>query len=133
MATRSLQGRVKPPIIGLRLAEDGSVPPLEVSRLADTLQQVLSILSGGLSFGTGRSSYIGGNIKSQFVDYVFTAAGTSYAIPHGLGAVPIGFLIVLFDRACRVYDGNFGAAWGAQTVTLTCDTAGAKVKLLLLA
>lgn len=132
MATRSLQGRTRPPIIGLKLAEDGSVPPLEVSRLADTLQQVLSILAGGLSFGTGQSSYIGGNVKAQFVDYVFTAAATSYSIPHGLGAVPIGFLVVLSDRACNVYDANFGAAWGTNIVTLTCDTAGAKVKLLLL-
>lgn len=132
MATRSLKGRVPPPLIKLQLAEDGSVPPSEVTRLAGTLQQVLSILSGGLSFGTGQSSYIGGNTKSQFVDYVFVAASTYYSIPHGLDTVPIGFLVVISDRACNVYDGNFGAAWGTEVVTLACDTAGAKVKLLLL-
>lgn len=132
MAIRSLTKVPATPYIGLQRDAEGNIPVVEIERLADTLQKVLSILSGGLSFGTGESSSLGGNVYSQFIDYVFTAANTSYSIPHGLGQTPTGFLVVVADRACHIYDGNFKAAWGPSVVTLASDTANAKVKLLLL-
>lgn len=133
MAVRNLRGRTQAPVVQLRKNHDGSIPPEELERAFDLLQQLFSRIAGGLSLGTGESSSIAGNSYAQFIDYTFTNANQTYSIPHGLGKRPIGYQVVLVDAACSVYDPNFGAAWGERVITLACDTAGTKVKLLVLA
>ena len=57
----------------------------------------------------------------------FTAANTPYRVRHGLDAVPIGFVVIDADRACRVFrDRDTGAA-DKRYIFLECDTAGAVV------
>jgi hypothetical protein len=132
MPARSLLKVPAAPTIKLKRGPDGTIPPEEIERLAESVQDLMTLLAGGLTFGDGSSSSIGGNVYSQFVDYYFVAANTTYQIPHGLGVVPKGFLVVNSTKAGRVFDPDFGAGWGAQFISLQSAGVTNKVKLLLL-
>lgn len=132
MATRPLLKVPAAPSIKLKRGPDGMIPPEEIERLAESVQDLMTLLAGGLTFGDGSSSSIGGNVYSQFVDYLFVAASTVYQIPHGLGVVPKGFLIVNSTKAGRIFDPDFGAGWGTKFVSLQSAGTNNKVKLLLL-
>lgn len=132
MATRTLRGSRQVAAYAVARGADGVIPDNEIDRLADVLQKVTNTVFGGLSIGGGVSSFKAGNFKGQFVDWTFTAANTSYAIPHQVGAVPVAVFVCVADRACNIFDTNFQAGWGTNYIQLECDTASAKVKLLLL-
>ena len=133
MATRTLRGSRQPAIHTVARDFNGKIPDLEVDRLAEVLQKVINAVFGGLSLGTGESSFKAGNFKGQIVEWVFTAANTSYAIPHQVGAVPVAAIVLIADRSCNIYDTTFQGGWGETYIQLASDVASAKVKLLLLA
>jgi hypothetical protein len=63
-------------------------------------------------------------------------ADTDLQIPHALRSTnpeEIGYVVEQADRACRVYQDTSATrlAWSAGLIILRCDTAGAKVRLLL--
>lgn len=133
MANRGLRHVPTAPSFRLPRNADGTVDPADLVRLADEVAKLQSILRGGISLGNGNSSSLAGSLRGQYIDYVFAAANTVYNIPHGLGKVPTGYLVVLQDRAADIYDSNFGVGWGALTISLYSSVASAKVKLIVFA
>lgn len=130
MALRSIQRQKR--ITPFSLSGD-SVGPSDIAYLSGVVAEIQGLITN-LSIGSGVSSQGAGNFKGQFVDHVFpAAANTLQTIPHGLGTPPVVALIAIADRACRIYDTNFQAGWGNNQIQLYCDTASAKVKLLILA
>lgn len=131
MANRELRGRIQRPVVKLNRDDTGQILPADLDRMGDLLQQSLSIISGGISFGDGSPSSIAGNLFAQYIPYNFVTPGNIYTIPHGLRKKPAGYVIVNRDRVCCVYDPNMGAGWGPNYLALTCDTANASVNILV--
>lgn len=134
MAVRSLRNVRRVQGFSFQRDAAGAVPITELDRAAEELQRITSTLNGGLSFGDGSAGSLAGNFKAQFVDVVFpAAANTLQTIPHGLGVVPLGVVPFLFDRVANLYHTEFRTGWTPNTIQLYCDTASAKVKLLIVA
>lgn len=133
MAIRSLRKVRRPPTFRVERTPEGIVQDTELDRMAGFLNQLHILLSSGVSIGTGVSSTAAGNMSGQFIDWVFSSTpDTLEVIPHGLGKAPIAVIPIRMDRACIIYDTNFGAGWGYSQIQLYCNVASAKVKLLLL-
>lgn len=133
MAIRTLRKVRKPPTFKVERNPDGVVQDTELDRMAGFINKLHTLLASGVSVGTGESSSAAGNLSGQFIDWVFSATPDSLeTIPHGLGKAPVAVIPVRMDRACIIYDTNFGAGWGYSQIQLYCNTASAKVKLLLL-
>jgi hypothetical protein len=133
MAIRSLQkvstGRiVQPTKINL---DKGELGPQVVHVLNGFMDNVTRKINGHLSFGTGAQSSWAGNFYAQYIE--FTTPGvpdTQFAVDHGLGATPIGRIVVRQDAAGTLYDVNLGG-WGDNSVYFMCDTASVLMKIIL--
>jgi hypothetical protein len=86
------------------------------------LQQWFQVLTTKVGFG----SFIGGtfqpdNIDGQIIQFTFTGSNTQKAIPHNLGRVPTGYIVIGTTVACNVYQlSNTGTAWTSTTIYLSC-------------
>lgn len=67
-------------------------------------EQVARALNNGLDFET--------NFNSKSVSITFSSANTDASVAHGLGRVPVGYIIIGLSAALTVYDGV-----GANTTT----------------
>jgi hypothetical protein len=84
--------------------------------------------------GSGRSA--GDIINSLFllggaiVPYVSNATvNTKDTVPHGLGYVPKGYIVIGSDKAAVIY--NDGTAWTDVNLFLKCDTVTTTATLLV--
>jgi len=111
--------------------EKGQLTPQAVNFLFGLIVTLIRKVNRGISFGDGTQSSWPGNIDGQWIEVRFSAvANTPERIPHGLGRVPIGYMVMRKDRACDVYDVNTGG-WGPKDLYLACNTASALVRLLV--
>jgi hypothetical protein len=73
--------------------------------------------------------------RTPALDAIYQTATTpatadqEFSIAHGLGRVPVAYLVVRKDRACDVYTGATG--WTATDIYLKCSVASAAVTLLI--
>lgn len=133
MALRTPRNRLSAPYFRLRKNEDETIPTSELVRLAEAVQQIQSILAGGLSFGDLSNSSAAGNFKGQVIEYYFVVGGVNYSIPHGLRVRPKGYIVLMQDVAGSIVDVNFGAGWGTSYIQLQAQYNTIRAKLLLLA
>ncbi len=103
-------------------------------RLADVLDRLLggldhaNVKRGGLSLGTG--SGVAGNLNARFLNIVTNAtANTESAFAHGLGRVPVGYIVVRNGNGGVIYDGV--TAWTKDNIYLRCTTASNPVLLIV--
>lgn len=91
-------------------------------RFVSTVLKALGLqINGGLEFGE--------NIKSTIVDVVFPAGQVEVAITHGLGRIPIGFLIANRSTAANIYSGT--SKWTSKIIYLRASSAvNAKVVVI---
>lgn len=57
-------------------------------------------------------------------------ANTEFAVNHGLGVVPDGYIKVRSDAACRIYDGD--TAWDGDNIYLKCAATNAHLHILVI-
>jgi hypothetical protein len=73
--------------------------PEEIARFTSIAVNDLNTqINGNIEFGL--------NIKSSTVDVEFGAANTDVRAPHGLGRIPIGFLVAGLNVAATIYNGS---------------------------
>src|SRR5688572_10017214 len=82
------------PDIGQIVTADGKLTPVQVTTIVDGLRNALRAINGKLSFGDGTHSSQSGNIDGQTKEVTFVNANTDYEVPHGLGRVPIGLVVL---------------------------------------
>ena len=95
------------------------------------LENIFIGLKGRIRFGTGTDGDRGENIAGEF--QVITDTGTADAeitLGHGLGAVPIGYIVVKINGGGVVYDS--GTTWTSTNIYLKCSSANATTTLFLL-
>lgn len=54
---------------------------------------------------------------------------TEFAVAHGLGRTPVGFLVANKDQPADVYDS--GTAWDGTNIYLKCSAANAALLLII--
>lgn len=94
-------------------------------------QALVRAVNGQLSLGDGTLFSLSGNVFGQWVVWVFpSVADTEVTIPHGLGRVPVGFIVANKDRYCDVKRGPT-VTWTSTVFSVSCNTASANVLLLV--
>ena len=90
--------------------------------LRDQQRNLEAILDRGIIFDENFDS----------VSVTFTSSATpdnENTIPHGLGKIPIGWLVYSKDKAGDVYDGT--TAWTTTNLFLKVDIASVTVKIII--
>lgn len=86
---------------------------------------------GRVRFGGGGDGDRGENISGEFQVYTSNAlANTEDTITHGLGSVPIGYIVIKQDKGSNVYDS--GTAWTTSSVFLKQTGTSVTTTLFLL-
>ena len=68
--------------------------------------------------------------KTQFAEVTTDATpNTEFEIEHGLGFIPVGFIVTQTDKAASVYNG--ATAWDTEKIYLKCNVASAAIRILI--
>lgn len=95
------------------------------------LKNIFIALQGRMRFGTGISGERGENIDGRFQTITTNATpNTQDTLAHGLGSVPIGYIVVNQDKAGSLYDS--GTAWTSTNMYFKCDVASVTFTIFVL-
>ena len=90
--------------------------------LSEFTDDVIKILNKGILFSD--------NVDCELVDYTSNGTpDTEDTVVHGLGRVPVGFLVYSLDKAGIIYDG--GTANTAVNLYLKCSVATVASKIIV--
>ena len=67
--------------------------------------------------------------KRQFLNVTTSTANTEFAVDHGLGAIPNGYIVIGQDKAGDVY--NSTTAWTTSTIYLKASVATMTLRLIV--
>lgn len=114
-------------------ASDGKSVSVNILRsMHQALGRVVDLLSGRLSLGTAANGTHSGRIDGQWFRIVTPAApNTSFAVPHGLGRLPVAYFVGGFTASCGLYVAP-DHAWDADQIWLRCDVASVAITILLI-
>lgn len=87
-----------------------------------------------MSFGTGDDGQQNGNIEGEWQEFTsHGTANTEFAVAHGLGSVPLGYMIVSQDKAGSLYQmHDTGTAWTSTNIYLKCSVVSVKFLVFLI-
>lgn len=85
---------------------------------------------GRVRFGNGTHSGRGENISGEFRTFLSGAADAETAVPHGIGEVPIGYIVLNQDKAGILY--SSATAWTSTNVYLKSSVSATTYKIFLL-
>ena len=115
----------------IRLAPDGKIGVEAITQVNALLAAVAKKFNQGLSMGTGEQGTQAGNLFGQYLEFTSpSVADTEFALPHGLGYTPVGYLVVKRDKAGTLYVSSSGS-WKSDTVYFK-DSAGTALNLIIL-
>jgi hypothetical protein len=93
----------------------------------DKLEPLIRSVNGNLGFGDGTDF---DNVKGKWIQVTTTTANTEVAITHDLGAVPVGFLLMVPPENGTVNRGS--SAWTTTQLFLKCSSASQTFTIFLL-
>jgi hypothetical protein len=103
----------------------------DVKEIDKDLITIFNCLQGRVRFGAGNDGSGGENIQGEWQVIADTGAiNTEFSVTHGLGSVPVGYLVVKTNKGGVIYDS--GTTWTSTTIYLKCSAANATVTLFLL-
>lgn len=101
-----------------------------IRRIEQDLTQLFTLSQGRIRFGNGITTERGENISGEFRTIVTTTADTEVTVPHTLGSVPIGYLVINIDKGGVIYDS--GTAWTKTNIYIKCSSADTTAKVFLI-
>ena len=101
-----------------------------IRRLEQDTLQLFEAFKGRIRFGTATDGYRGENIAGSFQVVTIAGADTEVTIAHGLGAAPIGFLVLRQDKAGDFYDS--GTAYDDTNIYIKCSVATVTATLFVI-
>lgn len=110
---------------------NGALTDTQVTSVVDAVRQLLRAVNGRLSFGNGVHSSQSGNIDGHTKEVTFTNANTDYEIPHGLGRVPIGLIVLDVNVDGAVVRGGSRGSWSNTRLFARCNVAGTTALLVV--
>ena len=105
----------------------GNVPPSTRVALNDMWQKLSQTLNGQISLGGPNGNL--GNTDSTHVVITIPNANTNFTFTHGLGRIPVGFIVSSKSAAGDVWKGTI--AWTTSQMTVQTNTAGLEAQLLV--
>lgn len=107
------------------VSSDGKLTDIQVGYITAAIRSVIRALNGRVSFGDGTQSSQSGNVDGHTKEVVFVSADTDYEVPHGLGRVPIGIIVLYVDADDAVVRAANRGSWSSERLFVRCNTAGA--------
>ena len=115
------------------------IDPEEIGKLNSTrldsidsdLKNLFLAVQGRIRFGTGTDGERGENIHGRFQTLTTSATpDAENTLAHGLGSVPIGYIIINQDKAGSLYDS--GTSWTSTSIFLKCNIASVTFNIFIL-
>lgn len=103
---------------------DGKLTDLQVTSIVEGQRALVRAVNGKLSLGDGTNSSQSGNIDGHTKEVTFTSANTDYEVPHGLGRVPIGIVVLDVNADGAVVRGGSRGSWSPTRLFVRCNVAG---------
>ena len=112
-----------------RLPLQGQIRILDLN-----VKKLYTALNGRIRFGDAADEEQGENVQGEF--QLFTSDGTpdtEFSVTHGLGAIPLGRIILHQDIAGHLYQGpTTGTSWTDTTAFFKSDVASVTFLIFLL-
>lgn len=90
--------------------------PMEMPRFtAINFDAIATQLNGNIEFGA--------NIKTSTTTVVFLTAGQVVAVPHTLGQIPQGYIVIKQNAAGSILTSELTNPWTATTIYLNASAA----------
>lgn len=105
-------------------SQDGKLTDTQVSYLTDAIKRVISAINGKITLGDSTNSSQSGNIDGQWKEVTFASANTDYEVPHGLGRVPVGIIVLDVNVDAAVVRGGSRGSWSPTRMFVRCNQAG---------
>lgn len=105
-------------------SEDGKLTATQVAFLTDAIKRIIATINGQITFGDGVNSSQSGNIDGQWKEVTFTNANTDYEVPHGLGRLPVGVIVLDVNIDGAVVRGGSRGSWSPTRLFVRCNQAG---------
>lgn len=105
------------------LLEGGQLSEIKLSYLTDSIRSIIRALNGGITFGDATNGSLSGNIDGEFKEFTFVLANVDYILPHELGRVPIGMVVLDVNQDGAVVRGTNRGSWGLNNFQLRCSVA----------
>lgn len=106
------------------LTTDGKLTDRQIADITSALRSLIRAVNGRLSFGDGSNSSQSGNVDGHTKEVTFVSANTDYEVPHGLGRVPIGVIVLSTNADGAVVRGASQGSWSATRLFVRCNVAG---------
>jgi hypothetical protein len=103
---------------------DGRLTDVQIAYITEAVRSIIRAVNGHLSFGDGLQSSQAGNIDGQTKEVVFANANTDYDVPHGLGRVPVGIIVLDVNADGAVVRGGSRGSWNVDRIFVRCNVAG---------
>lgn len=112
-----------PELPAIVVPSDGKLTGTQIAYITDALRGLIAAVNGRLTFGDGRHSSQSGNIDGQIKEVLFENANTDYEVPHGLGRLPIGIVVLDVNADGAVVRGASRGSWSPTRIFVRCDVA----------
>lgn len=116
-----------PPIV----STEGKLTDIQIAAIVDSIRNILRTLNGLLTFGDGSNSSQSGNVDGQTKEVTFVNANSDYEVPHGLGRLPIGILVLDTNTDGAVVHGGSQGSWGSERMFVRCNVAGTTARFVV--
>lgn len=102
-----------------------------INNIDTDIRNIVLGLQGRVRFGDGNDGQFGENMSGQFQRVTDTGViNTEFTVAHGLGSVPVGFLVVNIDKGAVIYAS--GTTWTSSSIYLKASVASCNVLLFVL-
>lgn len=106
------------------VSSEGKLTDAQIAYITDAVRGVIRALNGKVTFGDGTHSTQSGNIDGHTKEVTFVSANTDYEVPHGLGRVPIGIVVLDVNADGAVVRGSSRGSWSPERMFVRCNVAG---------
>jgi hypothetical protein len=111
---------------------DGRLTDTQVAYITDSIRNVIRAINGRLRIGDGSNSSQAGNFDGHTKEVTFTNANTDYEVPHDLGRVPVGILVLDVNADGAVVRGGSRGSWSSTRLFVRCNVAGTTALFIVL-
>lgn len=120
-----------PTLPPINVADGQALTPIQVTFLTDAIANIVRAINGLLSFGDGSNSSQSGNVDGHTKEVTYVSANTDYEVPHGLGRVPIGILVLDVNADGAVVRGGSQGSWSVDRIFTRCNVAGTTARFVI--
>lgn len=110
---------------------NGQLTDTQINSIVESVRGLGRAVNGKLTFGNGVHSSQSGNIDGHTKEVTFVSANTDYEIPHGLGRVPIGLIVLDVNADGAVVRGGSRGSWSETRLFARCNVAGTTALLVV--